>query len=63
MTLEEKLKEIENNHPEIYKVLCINMPDLVAQPSSPSARDLDEYNFWIDAIDEDEAQHLYHFME
>lgn len=63
MTLEEKLDELENNHPEVYAVLCNNVPDLVARPSSPSEEDLDEYNFWIDSLDEDEAQHLYHFME
>lgn len=59
-TLREKLREIEEKYPEIYEVLCSNLPDLVNDPESPSAKDLDEYNFWIDAIDEDEAQHLYH---
>lgn len=59
-TLREKLREIEENHPEIYQVLSMNLPDLVNNPESPSVENLDEYNFWIDAIDEDEAQHLYH---
>ena len=63
MTLQEKLEELKVNHPEIYEVLCTTVPDLVARPSSPTAKDLDHYNFWIDAIlDEDEAQHLYHLV-
>lgn len=60
MTLEQKLRYLEENHPEIYQVLCTNVPGLVDNPSSPTAEDLDTYNFWIDAIDEDEAQPLYH---
>jgi len=60
MTLEEKLRYLQENHPEIYEVLCITVPGLVENPSSPTAKDLDQYNFWIDAIDEDEAQPLYH---
>lgn len=60
MTLREKLREIEENYPEIYEVLSNTLPDLVNNPESPSVIDLDHYNFWIDAIDEDEAQHLYH---
>jgi len=60
MTLEEKLKEIEEKYPEVYWALCADVPDLIARPSEASKRDLDHYNFWIDAIDEDEAQHLYH---
>ncbi len=63
MTLEEKLKELETNHPEVYEVLCNNVPNLVSRPSFPTENDLDEYNFWIDSLDEDEAQHLYHIID
>lgn len=63
MTLEEKLDYLEKNHPEIYEVLCNNVPNLVARPSEPSEDDLNEYNFWIDSIDEDEAQPLYHLPD
>lgn len=62
MTLKQKLEILKKDYPLIYKVLCHNVPKLVANPSSPSARDLDEYNFWIDSIDEDEAQPLYHLI-
>jgi len=60
MTLEEKLRYLQENHPEVYEVICNNLPNLVDNPSSPTPEDLDEYNFWIDSIDEDEAQPLYH---
>ena len=60
MSLQEKLRCLEENYPEIYAVLCNNLPNLVANPSSPSAEDLDEYNFWIDAITDDIAYQLYH---
>lgn len=61
MTLEEKLRYLEENHPEVYEVLCATVLDLVDNPSSPSKKDLDQYNFWIDSLDDDEAQPLYHF--
>ena len=61
MTLEQKLRYLEKNHPELYEALCITVPDLVAAPSSPSKQDLNQYNFWIDSLDMDEAQPLYHF--
>jgi len=61
MTLEQKLRYLEEKHPEIYEALCITVPGLVDNPSSPSKKDLDQYNFWIDSLDMDEAQSLYHF--
>lgn len=60
MSLEEKLRYLDENHPEVYEAIRVTAPDLVENPSSPSPEDLDMYNFWIDAIDEDEAQPLYH---
>ena len=60
MTLEEKLRYLKENYPEIYRVICTIVPNLVENPSSPTVEDLDQYNFWIDAIEEDEAQLLYH---
>ena len=60
MTLQEKLRYLQERHPEIYETLCITVPGLIENPSSPTSDDLDEYNFWIDALDEDEAQPLYH---
>lgn len=60
MTLREKLEYLREKHPELYETLQVVVPDLVKDPENPSERDLDQYNFWIDAIDEDEAQPLYH---
>ena len=62
MTLREKLEYLRTHHPEIYETLQVVVPDLVKDPENPSERDLDQYNFWIDAIDEDEAQPLYHLV-
>lgn len=63
MTLREKLNYLEENHPEVYKVLEEVVPELVKNPENPSYNDVDHYNFWIDSIDEDEAQPLYHFLK
>ncbi len=60
MTLAEKLEYLKEKHPVVYEVLCSVTPNLVNNPSSPTVEDLDQYNFWIDSIDEDEAQPLYH---
>ena len=62
MTLREKLEYLREKHPEIHETLQVVVPDLVKDPENPSERDLDQYNFWIDAIDEDEAQPLYHLV-
>lgn len=62
MTLQEKLDYIRKNHPEVYEAICIDAPSVVENPTNPSERDLDHYNFWVDAIDEDEAQPLYHLV-
>ena len=63
MTLEEKLSEVREKYPEVYEAICVDAPELVGNPSEASAEDLDHYNFWIDAIlDEDDAQHLYHLV-
>jgi len=59
MTLREKLQYLEENHPEVYETLCLVVPDLVNDPENYSVEDIDHYNFWIDTIDEDEAQPLY----
>jgi hypothetical protein len=60
MTLEEKLKEVKETHPEIYAILEAEVPDLIEHPDNPKVEELDNYNFWIDAIlDEDYAQQLY----
>ena len=60
MTLREKLRVIKEDYPEVYEVLKVCVPNLVENPEDPSLDDLDHYNFWIDSIDEDEAQPLYH---
>jgi len=61
MTLKEKLEEIREKYPETYEVLCEVVPKLVSNPSNPSFEDLDQYNFWVDGIlDNEDAQHLYH---
>lgn len=62
MTLEEKLRYIEEHHPEVHAVLKVCVPNLVDNPDNPTEKDVDHYNFWIDSIDEDEAQPLYHFL-
>jgi len=62
MTLEEKLRYIQEHHPEVYAVLEECVPNLVADPDNPTEEDVDHYNFWIDSIDENEAQPLYHFL-
>ena len=58
--IRKKLQVIEEKYLEVYQVLCLTVPDLVARPSESTEKDLDQYNFWIDSIDEDEAQPLYH---
>lgn len=63
MTLSKKLEYLRNHYPEIVGALEADTPQLVKDPENPSARDIDHYNFWIDAIDEDEAQPLYHFLK
>ena len=62
MTLKEKLEYLRTHHPEIYETLQIVVPNLVEDPEHPTEEDVDHYNFWIDAIDEDEAQPLYHLV-
>ncbi len=62
MTLGTKLDYLRFNHPEILEILRQVVPNLVKDPDHPSEEDLDHYNFWIDALDEDEAQPLYHFL-
>ena len=62
MTLEQNIREIEDNYPDLYEVLCDNVPDLIDNPSSPSEEDLEEYNYWIDSIDGD-VSHLFHFND
>ena len=63
MTLSMKLKYLRKHYPEILEAIKINAPNLIENPNNPSERDIDHYNFWIDAIlDEDEAQPLYHFL-
>lgn len=63
MTFEEKLRYLDKNYPEVYEVLCITVPNLVENPPSPSLKDLEQYNFWIDSIDGDEALALYHYID
>ncbi len=63
MTLRKKLNYLEENHPEVYKVLEEVVPELVKNPENPSYNDVSHYNFWIDSIDEDDAQPLYHFLK
>jgi len=62
MTLPEKLRYLKEKHPEIYEVLEVVVPNLIADPTHPSEEDLDQYNFWIDSIDIDEAQPIYHLL-
>lgn len=63
MTLRTKLDYLRFNHPLILEVLRICVPNLIKNPDNPTPEDVDHYNFWIDSLDEDEAQDLYHFLE
>lgn len=62
MPLSFKLEYLRFYHPEILEILRYVVPDLLKNPDNPSEEDLGHYNFWIDALDEDEAQPLYHFL-
>jgi len=62
MTLAEKLRYLKEHHPEVFEVLKVCVPDLIANPTNPKEEDVDHYNFWIDSIDPNEAQPLYHFL-
>ena len=63
MTLRTKLDYLRFNYPEILEAIRICAPNLIKNPDNPTEEDLDQYNFWIDAIDEDEAQDLYHSIK
>ena len=61
-TLREKVQFIKENYPEVYMTLEVCVPNLLENPENPTPEDLDHYNFWVDSIDEDEAQPLYHLI-
>lgn len=62
-TLQEKLVILKDKHPEVYEVLVSVVPHLVEKPDEATKDELDQYNFWIDSLDEDEAQSFYHAIE
>ena len=63
MTLRAKLDYLRFNYPEILEALKVCVPNLVKNPDNPTPEDVNHYNFWIDSIDEDKAQILYHSLK
>ncbi len=63
MTLAEKLRYLEERYEHVFEVLKEVVPNLIDDPEHPTNEDLDSYNFWIDCLNEDEAQAFYHFKD
>ncbi len=47
MSREEKLKFIEENHPELYALLEANVPDVIEDIGNIGINDIDSYNSWV----------------
>ena len=62
MTLKEKLEYLREHYPEVLGAIKADVPNIVEDPEHPTSHDLDHYNFWIDAILDDDAQLLYHLV-
>ena len=54
MALPEKLEYIRRNYPEVYGAIEADVPHIIKHPESPTAEDVDHYNFWVGAILDDE---------
>ena len=60
MTLEQKLQNLKKAYPEIYQVIFNNLPNLVEDPEHPTAEDIEKYNLYLDAIQDDIVYQLHH---
>lgn len=47
MSREEKLKFIEEKHPELYQLLQANVPNVIDDIWNIGIDDIDAYNSWV----------------
>jgi hypothetical protein len=56
VTLEEKLEALQHNYPTVYIVLEKVVPHLVENPEEATIDEIDNYNFWVNVINNGDAE-------